>query len=182
MNPGSSTEVEVTIMKIGVLSDTHDRLDNVERIVSIFKNAGVGAVFHCGDFCSPFVARKMATLEGTPFYAVRGNNDGDISFLNTTFAKLGPIKEPYLKVDLEGRKILLLHGHAVPEDCITDIAKGSRYDIIVYGHYHHVRNEMVGKTLVLNPGEACGYLENVGTAMIVDLAPGGQTRVEIVKI
>ncbi len=169
-------------MKIGIISDTHDKLENVEKFVSIFKHAGVGAVFHCGDFCSPFVARKMVALEGTPFYAVRGNNDGDISFLNASFARIGPIKEPYQNVELEGRKILLIHGHTVPEDCITDIARGGRYDIIMYGHYHHVRNEVVGKTLVLNPGEACGYLENVGTAMIADLAPGGKMSVEIVKI
>jgi putative phosphoesterase len=169
-------------MKIGIMSDTHDRLENVEKIVSRFKAAAVGAVFHCGDFCSPFVARKMVALEGIPFYAVRGNNDGDITFLNTTFAKLGPIKEPYQKVEIEGKKILLLHGHAIPEDCITDIAKGGRFDIVVYGHYHHVRNEEVGKTLVLNPGEACGYLENAGTAMIVDLVHGGKPVVEVLKL
>ncbi len=177
-----SIKLEDENMKLGIMSDTHDRLENVVKIVSRFKEAGVGAVFHCGDFCSPFVARKMAALEGTPFYAVRGNNDGDITFLNVTFAKLGKIKEPYQVIDLEGSKILLLHGHAVPEDCITDIARGGRYDIIVYGHYHHMRNEVVGKTLLLNPGEACGYLENVGTAMIADLAPGGRTSVEVVKI
>ncbi|NMC05169.1 MAG: metallophosphoesterase [Candidatus Lokiarchaeota archaeon] len=169
-------------MKIGIMSDTHDKLDNVERIVARFVAARVGAVFHCGDFCSPFVARKMAPLEGIPFHAVRGNNDGDISFLNTTFAKLGPIKEPYQKIELEGRKILLLHGHAVPEDCIDDIARGGRFDIIIYGHYHHVRNDVVGKTLVLNPGEACGYLEHAGTAMIVDLLPGNEARVEHVTV
>lgn len=164
------------------MSDTHDKLENVERIVSKFKNAGVGAVFHCGDYCSPFVARKMAVIEGTPFYGVRGNNDGDISFLNTAFAKIGPIKEPYQKIDIDGRKIFLFHGHAIPEECITDIAKGGRYDIVVYGHYHHVRNEVVGKTLVLNPGEACGYLENSGTAMIVELGPGENFSVEIIKL
>ncbi|MEX2680033.1 MAG: metallophosphoesterase [Candidatus Sigynarchaeota archaeon] len=169
-------------MKIGIMSDTHDNLENVEKIVSIFKKAGLGAVIHCGDYCSPFVARKLAAIEGIPFYAVRGNNDGDISFLNTTFAKLGPIKEPYIEFDIEGRKVLLLHGHAMPESCITDIAKGGRYDIIVYGHYHHVRNEMVGKTLVLNPGEACGYLGNGGTAMLVELGPGGKSSVEVLNI
>ncbi|MBN2151216.1 MAG: metallophosphoesterase [Candidatus Lokiarchaeota archaeon] len=169
-------------MKVGIVSDTHDRLESVERAVSAFKKAGVGAVLHCGDFCSPFVARKMAALEGTPFHAVRGNNDGDISFLNTTFAKLGPVKEPYQEIVLEGRRILLLHGHAVPEACITDIAAGGRYDVVVYGHYHHVRNEVVGKTLVLNPGEACGYLGGTGTAMIVDLGPGGAARVEVIEV
>jgi putative phosphoesterase len=164
------------------MSDTHDKLENVDTAVSKFKAAGVGAVFHCGDFCSPFVARRMVALKGTPFYAVRGNNDGDITFLNKTFAELGPIKEPNQEIELEGRKILLLHGHAIPEECITDIAKGGRYDIIVYGHYHHTRNEMVGKTIVLNPGEACGYLTNAGTVMILDLATSGRNNAQIITI
>jgi putative phosphoesterase len=169
-------------MKFGIMSDTHDRLDNVEKIAVRFKSAGLGAVFHCGDYCSPFVAKKLAILEGIPFHGVRGNNDGDISFLNTTFAKIGAIKEPYQQIDLDSRQILLLHGHAIPEACITDIAKGGQYDIIIYGHYHHVRNETIGKTTILNPGEACGYLTGSGTAMIADLLPGGKILVEIVKV
>nr|MDO8112128.1 metallophosphoesterase [Candidatus Sigynarchaeota archaeon] len=170
-------------MKIGIMSDSHDRLENVEKIVGKFKNASIGAVFHCGDFCSPFVAKKLAPLEGIPFYAVRGNNDGDILFLNANFTKLGQIKENFVKVEIESRKILMLHGHTIPEEQITDIALGGHFDIVLYGHYHHLRNEVVGgKTLVLNPGESCGYLTGEGSAMIVDLLAKGKQNVEIIKI
>nr|MDO8117615.1 metallophosphoesterase [Candidatus Sigynarchaeota archaeon] len=161
-------------MKLGIMSDTHDMLGNVTRILQEFTAANVDAVFHCGDFCSPFVAKQFPAMkEGTPFYAVRGNNDGDIIHLNATFAKIGQIKEGYQKVELGGRKILMLHGHQIPEEQITDIAAGGKFSIIMYGHYHHVRNEMVGNTLVVNPGEACGYLTGKATAMIVELVPGG---------
>jgi len=164
------------------MSDTHDRLEVVEKIVSKFKNAGVGAVFHCGDICSPFVARKLAPLEGKPFHAIRGNNDGDIMFLNQSFAKLGPIMENCQVIEIEGRKIFQLHGHTIPEDQITDIAMAGKFDMVIYGHYHHVRNEVVGDTtLVLNPGEACGYLTGESTAMIVDLRPDGTNVVQQLK-
>lgn len=169
-------------MIIGILSDSHDRLEVVEKIANKFKNANVGAVFHCGDFCSPFVAKKLAPLEGKQFFAIRGNNDGDITFLNQSFAKLGPIKENYQIIDIEGRKILQLHGHTIPEDQISDIAMAGKFDMIMYGHYHHVRNEIVGDTtLVLNPGEACGYLTGESTAMIVELQSNGKNIVQIVK-
>jgi len=163
------------------MSDTHDRLDIVDKIVELFEN--VDAVMHCGDICSPFVAKKLMALEGKPFYAVRGNNDGDITFLNQTFAKLGPIKENGQVLDIEGRKIFQLHGHAIPEDQITDIAVAGKFDMVVYGHYHHVRNEVVGeKTLVLNPGESCGYLTGECTAMIVDLQEDGNNVVQLLQL
>ena len=163
------------------MSDTHDRLEIVDKIVEAF--ADVDAIMHCGDICSPFVARKLAAFEGKPFYAVRGNNDGDITFLNQVFAKLGPIKENAQILDIGNRKVFLLHGHAIPEEQITDIATAGKFDIIVYGHYHHVRNEIIGdRTLVLNPGESCGYLTGECTVMIVDLQEDGTNDVQILKL
>ncbi len=164
------------------MSDTHDMLDNVTRILQRFTTAGVDEVFHCGDFCSPFVARQFSAMkEGTPFHAVRGNNDGDIIHLNATFAKIGQIKDGYQRLELEGRKILMLHGHQVAEEQITDIAAGGKFDIIMYGHYHHIRNEYIGNTLVLNPGEACGYLTGKATAMVVEFTSSGSPNVDLIE-
>ncbi len=36
-------------MRIGIVSDTHNMLRNVERIVSLFDAAGVERVVHTGD-------------------------------------------------------------------------------------------------------------------------------------
>lgn len=170
-------------MKIGILSDTHDHMDNIEQFVERFNSEKVDAVFHCGDFVSPFVARKFKNLaKDIAFYAIRGNNDGDITHLNWTFKDIGPIKENHQKIDLSGKKILMLHGHAIAEQEIQDIAKTGRYDIVMYGHYHHIRNEMIGNTLLVNPGEGCGYLTGKATCMIVKTKDERDYEVEVIEI
>ena len=42
-------------MRIGLLADTHDHVDNVRRAVAEFNRAGCDLVIHAGDFCSPIV-------------------------------------------------------------------------------------------------------------------------------
>jgi hypothetical protein len=116
------------------------------------------------------------------FFAIRGNNDGDIVHLNFTFSKLGEIKENYQVIDLEGRKVLMLHGHTIAEAMIDELAKSGTFDLILYGHYHHVRKEKVGKTLVINPGEGCGYLTGKATAAIINFRNDGNLDAEIIEI
>ncbi len=68
-------------MLIGVMSDTHDHMDNLKKAVHIFNDRGVKAVLHAGDFTSPFTFRVLKNLEAE-FTGIFGNNDGDIYMLN----------------------------------------------------------------------------------------------------
>ncbi|MHA1792581.1 MAG: metallophosphoesterase [Promethearchaeota archaeon] len=171
-------------MKIGIISDTHDNMPVIEKFVTKFKEKGVNMVLHCGDFCSPFVARKFVALgKDVEFHGVFGNNDGDHAYLNKLFAEIGVLHENYHVIEVNNRKILMLHGHAIQESMIDAIARKSEFDFILYGHYHHVRNEKVGdKTLVLNPGEACGYLTGKSTAMILEFLPDDQNNVSLITL
>ena len=40
-------------MKIGIISDTHDDVDNTNKAIDIFKENDVKAVIHAGDIISP---------------------------------------------------------------------------------------------------------------------------------
>ncbi|HDN96134.1 MAG TPA: hypothetical protein ENG71_03620, partial [Thermoplasmatales archaeon] len=42
------------------------------------------------------------------------------------------------------------------EPSIVD-ALATKYDIVIYGHTHE-KDLRVGKSLIINPGECCGYL------------------------
>ena len=59
-------------MKIGILSDTHDRLPLIEQAVERFNAEAVGLVLHAGDFVSPFTAKPLSELDGD-FVGVKGN-------------------------------------------------------------------------------------------------------------
>ena len=49
-------------MKIGILSDTHDDIDNTNKAIDIFQENDVKAVIHAGDIISPPVITEFYRL------------------------------------------------------------------------------------------------------------------------
>jgi len=153
-------------MKVGIMSDTHDRLEAVEKAIDLFNREGVEHVLHAGDLVSPFVAPKFAKLRAK-LHIVWGNNEGDKEFIRVKFGEIGvaPLGN-FAALELGGKKIALLHG--AHEDVVNSLVKCGFYDVVVRGHNH--RAEIVeGKTLLINPGEVCGYLTGRQTVAILDL-------------
>ena len=54
-------------MKLGVISDTHDQIWNLEKALQQLKSIEV--IIHCGDLVSPFMVRHLA--EGAPKAEIR---------------------------------------------------------------------------------------------------------------
>ncbi len=163
-------------MKIGLMSDTHDRLDAVEKAIDLFNREGLKHVLHAGDLVSPFVAPKFSKLKAKLHY-VWGNNEGDRESVRVKFGEIGiaPLGN-FAAVQLDSRKIALLHG--THEDIVNSLVGCGLYDVVVRGHNH--RAEIVkGKTLLLNPGEVCGYLSGRQTVAVLDLA---ELRAEILEL
>ncbi len=149
-------------MLLGVLSDTHDHLDNIKRAVELFNEKGVDLVIHAGDLVSPFSLDPLEALEA-PWRGVFGNNEGEIPFLlEKARGRLGTAP---LELELEGQKVLVKHFHHYVEE----LALSGKYGLIIYGHTHGSRVEKVGKTWVLNPGEACGWLTGKATVALVEV-------------
>ncbi|MEM2218261.1 MAG: metallophosphoesterase family protein, partial [Thermofilaceae archaeon] len=51
---------------------------------------------------------------------------------------------------------------------VESLAKSGDYNVIVYGHTHELDVRRMGKVLIINPGEVCGYLSGISTAVIFD--------------
>lgn len=49
-------------MKIGILSDTHDDIENVQEAINIFNKNEVNLVIHAGDYISPGVIQEFQKL------------------------------------------------------------------------------------------------------------------------
>jgi len=167
---------------VGVLSDTHDNLLNVDKAVKIFNERGVEVVLHCGDFISPFVIRRLWKLK-SKLIGVFGNNDGDKALLMRLAKERGfELHNQPHSFEIEGRKILMLHGWGGKEETIaliSAISKQGNYDIVVYGHTHEPFEEKMGGTLVLNPGETYGYLTGKASVALLDVS---KLEVEFVEI
>lgn len=147
---------------IGVMSDSHDNVTQVRRAVALFKDAGCDLVLHAGDVVAPFAAREMAAL-GCPVKAVFGNCDGEKQGLEMAFEKLGEIQDAPLLFSHGSRQILLVHYHF----SVATYASSGKYDVIIYGHTHKPDIRKEGKTLLLNPGEAGGWLTGKSTVALL---------------
>jgi putative phosphoesterase len=163
-------------MKIGLMSDTHDRLDAIRRAVDFFNRVGVEHVLHAGDLVSPFTAREFRDLKAR-LHIVWGNNDGDRELLRSRFGEIGAeLLGDFAALEFAGRRVALLHG--TNQALIDALAKGGEFDVVVRGHTHEA-GITEGRSLVVNPGEVCGYLSGRQTAALLDLTT---LRAEIVEL
>lgn len=162
---------------IGILSDTHDNLPLIDEAVKRLNRYGVGLVLHAGDYISPFTVSHFKPLQ-VKIIGVYGNNCAERKLLKELFRDIGAdLRGFFAEVSMEGLKIGLLHGH--DEELLHAIIASCAYDVVVYGHTHQTKVQRIGRTLVINPGEICGYLTGKSTMALLNL----KTReVEIVVI
>ncbi len=164
-------------LKIGVISDTHDHIENVKKAVKIFNEQKVAYCFHAGDMVSPFMAKVFKELK-SKLYIVFGNNDGELIFLKEKFKEIGAeIKGIQFSIEIEGKKIALFH--TLEAEILDAVIQSNKFQVVISGHTHSGEIKKIGNTLVINPGEACGYLTGKATVGIVDLS---KMEAELIKL
>jgi putative phosphoesterase len=131
-------------MKLGIISDTHARtLDELPPLL-LQALARVDLIIHAGDITEKAVLNGLATL--APVKAVAGNMDsGELK-------RLLPPKEIFT---IQEHKIGLIHGWGAPWGISHRIIdQFNDVDIIIYGHSHEARDELVRGVQLFNPGRA----------------------------
>ena len=127
------------MMRIAVLSDTHNHLD--PRIPALF--AGVDHILHAGDIGLPAILLHLEQI--APVIAVSGNTDDP-----------GFHYPPAVLAQLAGRKFLLHHivnPHA-PADALQARLVRVRPHVVIFGHTHKPFCQTLDGTLFFNPGYA----------------------------
>jgi len=153
-------------VEIGIISDTHDRLDMIDQAITVFNKAKVELVVHAGDFISPFSAARFGELQ-CPLTGVFGNNDGDHRNLTRKFESFGAkVYDIIAQVRVNGRNIAVLHGHR--EELLQTLIQSKVFDLVVSGHTHIFELNEIEGIKVLNPGECCGYLTGKCTIAFFD--------------
>ena len=162
-------------MRVGLLADTHDRVPAIRELLRLMQEQGVGLVLHAGDFCAPF-ALAPVTDANIALLGVFGHNDGDRGALNAAAQQAMGIElhESPHSFAVGGQRVLLVHD-------IGEVNTRSleEHSIVVHGHTHMTEAKTRGDTLLVNPGEACGWLHGSPTAAILDLENKG---VEVIKL
>ena len=152
-------------MRIGVVSDTHNHMANVGRIVELFNTACVERVVHTGDITQAKTLDVFAGLDA-PLHGVFGNNDLERNALETAIERHGfRFAEPPLTLEWAERRVVVVHD---PRDLEGGLSE--RHEVSLHGHTHlHVCERESGK-LVFNPGECAGHMRGLNAIGIVDLA------------
>ena len=140
-------------MKIAVFSDSHDNLPNLEKALTLAKEAGLTHGFHLGDFCSPFTVKILAD-SGMSWQCVWGNNDGDkVSCMRTGGEQVDFADSDYREITLEGHSLFLTHYPQIARMA----ALSGKYSASFFGHNHRYSQEILENTLLANPGEVLGH-------------------------
>lgn len=153
-------------VKVGIIADTHDRLPLVDKAVKRLNEEGVKLVLHAGDYIAPFVVPHFKPLKAD-LIGVFGNNDGDRELLRKRFSDLGAeIRGRFAEVTVDGLRIGMVHGDE--EELLRSLINVEGYDVIVHGHTHEAKTYRKRGTLVVNPGEVCGYLTGKSTIAMLN--------------
>ncbi len=159
---------------IGIISDTHDNTDNVQKAVEIFKKSNVDFVIHCGDLCAPVTIRYF---EGLVVHFVKGNVDGAGENIKRFLEEMGGFYyDRILEMEYEGKRIAALHYN---EMILKQMIDSQKYDYIFHGHTHRIRDERIGRTRIINPGTH--YLAHKENHYIV-LLDVEKDKAEFIKI
>lgn len=156
------------IMKLGIVSDTHDNLDLARDAAKFFSSEDVDAVIHCGDMVAPFTAEIFD--RGFDFYAVRGNNDGEWN-LKQTVEEFGEFYNNIAELELSGKEIAVYHG--TEEEIVEALVNSGSYDYVLRGHTHEKKIEEREGTIEINPGGiATPFAEEEFHVATLDLKSG----------
>jgi putative phosphoesterase len=152
-------------MKIGIISDTHDHLGNLEKALQILKGDGVTTLLHCGDVCGPGILQALA---GFDVRIARGNMDRHPALIQVAGEMLGQGGLARLhRFTLNGYAAVMLHGD--DEEQLGALIASGEYAYVFHGHTHRRSEKKIGHTHVINPGALGGTRWQQRSFCILDL-------------
>ncbi|HEV3386407.1 MAG TPA: metallophosphoesterase family protein [Gemmata sp.] len=153
-------------MRIGVVSDTHDRQEAVAEAVRLLIEQKVELILHCGDIESPETVRVFHSVQ-THF--VFGNWDKERTKLAAAIKEIGGThSDSFGAIELAGKRIAWVHSHERHQ--LRQLENADFFDYVFYGHTHVREQHRTGKTLVANPGAL--FRANPKTCIVLDLLTG----------
>jgi len=162
-------------MKIGIISDTHDNLRNLEAALEVLEAERVMKILHCGDVCRPEI---IQTLAGFDVWIAQGNMDRHLGLAQATEETLGRGRLAWLhEPTLDGYPVATVHGDN--GEVLRNLISSGKYAYVFHGHTHRRRDQTVGRTRVINPGALGGMRRQSRSFCILDLTTGEVRFVEL---
>ena len=147
------------LVKLCIVSDSHDRADPLAEAVRRGADEGAAVVIHCGDIIGTQTLRAAMSV-GLPLHVIHGNNLGDPVSLSRWARESGGLLSYHgadARLDLAGKRVFVVH---YPEYGYAMACTGD-WDLVCCGHSHvagieRVPNVKSGATWLVNPGTVAG--------------------------
>lgn len=150
-------------MKIGIMADIHDNVDNLRHAIGLFNAMSCRVILLAGDFVSPLVVPSMRKLTGRVI-ACFGDNDGNRRGITGGMQIVGTLGYgPLCFRTADGLRIVMAHQLNELRDCLGEA------DVAVFAHTHRpsIAEDRHGR-LFINPGEVGGWMFRKPTVVILD--------------
>ena len=153
-------------MLLGVVSDTHNNLKNIDQIISLFNNEEINSVIHTGDITNSKSLEKFSALDAD-LIGVYGNNDrNEVGLEDIAIQNNFLFQEPPSLISLCDKNIAIFHE---PDMISSFLSENKDIDIVIHGHTHRYRHEIVNDVLLFNPGESAGTQKGKNAIGLINL-------------
>lgn len=158
-------------MLVGIISDTHGDLKAWQKASEVFGQ--VDLVLHAGDVLyhgprntipegyNPGSLAESINNFPAPVLIAKGNCDAEVDqmLLKT------PLAQPYLFTILNGKRVLVHHGHLLSGEKLEELVVQWGIDLCVTGHTHIATNARIKGCTFFNPG-SCALPKGEGIASV----------------
>ena len=160
-------------MKIGVPSDSHEDVGNLELALASYRAEGITQVIHCGDMTT---ASTVRSLDGFEVVYVDGNMDQGLPEIYRTLRDLNShsVVLPTFEGEFEGVSIGVTHRDN--ENELRRLIDSGKYQYVFHGHTHRRRDVTQGIKRIYNPGALQFEFRSYST---LDLKTGEITLIEL---
>jgi len=143
-------------MKIGIISDTHSKVEMANDAINMLIQNGAEFIVHAGDIGELETLNLLKNC-GVRYVAVYGNNDAHLGQYHN---KYNLVQEPhYFKLAQTKFKLMHLPYYMSPDS-----------DIVIFGHTHEFEADFKNGTLFLNPGEVCARSKPISECAMLEVS------------
>jgi len=149
-------------MKVALISDIHDHLSHLHLALEQAQKLGCAHLLCMGDMVTTDTFRTLCEAWTGELHVVFGNNE----YEREAFQRLADAF-PHVtlygdegELRLDGRALYMTHH---PRTAMLQTRAG--HDAIFFGHTHERELLVLGKTLIVNPGEILGRRSHPSMAL-----------------
>lgn len=138
-------------MNIAIISDTHDNIPNLKKVLDYCHENRIEKMIHCGDLATLETLDYLSkNFSGEIFFTFGNMDDGHVAndLRNKSKYKKIHIFPDFGHAQIAKRKVAFVHY----PDVAKQLCETGKYDFVFHGHTHKPWTEIINNCTLLNPG------------------------------